>query len=269
MKFLELIEQFFIRFYKKEANNYGWKPQKPDHRDIKYGAVVAPSTTPLPPKVDLRSKLPACWNQGDLGSCTAHGISAVMVFDEQFENEAFIMPSRLFIYYNERVMENTVNVDNGAEIRDGIKSVATQGFSDEKLWPYVESQYRVKPPSSAYASGLQHKAITYMALDNTKIEELKDCLASGFPFVFGFTCYDSFESPEVAQSGVLPMPKPDEGCVGGHCVCCVGYDDSTQMFLVRNSWGTDWGQNGHFWMPYAYMTNADLADDFWVVKKID
>jgi len=266
MKFLQFIEQFFLRFYEKEVNKYGWTPQLPDHRDIKYTAVLPAAS--IPPSVDLRPKLPACWNQGQLGSCTAHGISATMVFDEQFEKETFIMPSRLFIYYNERAMEGTINSDSGAQIRDGIKSVATQGFADEKLWPYVINQFRVKPPTTAYACGVKHKALQYSALNNTNITDLKDCLASGFPFVFGFTVYESFESEAVAASGILPMPSPTDSVVGGHCVCCVGYDDSKKAFLVRNSWGTAWGQNGHFWMPYAYMTNADLASDFWVVKKI-
>ena len=254
----------------KKPNKYGWKPQRPDHRDLKYGAVRPPSEAiaTLPPKVDLREKLPPCWNQGQIGSCTAHGISAALVFDEQLEQKSFMMPSRLFIYYNERAMENSINSDNGAQIRSGIKSVASTGFADEATWPYVEKRFKVKPPQSAYDSAVKHKALAYMALNNTKLNELKSCLAAGFPFVFGFTVYDAFERDDVALSGVLSMPEPDESPQGGHCVTCVGYDDAEQTFLVRNSWGTDWGQAGHFTMPYAYMTHADLASDFWTLRKI-
>ena len=269
MRLFDIIESFFIRFYKKEANLYGWLPQHPDHRDLKY-AATAPTEAPakLPIKVDLRPKLPACWDQGQLGSCTAHGIAAALVFDEQLESEAFVMPSRLFIYYNERDMEGTIKVDNGAQIRDGIKSVASLGFADEKLWPYVENRFKIKPSKAAYDCGVTHKALTYMALDNTKLDELKGCLAAGFPFVFGFTVYDAFEGPKVAQTGILNMPLPSESTQGGHCVCCVGYDDDVRKFLVRNSWGTSWGEKGHFWMPYDYMTNPNLADDFWTIRKI-
>ena len=270
MKFLTLALQFLLSLFKKAPKSYGWKPQKPDIRDLKYGDAKPPSevVAVLPPKVDLRSKLPSCWDQSTIGSCTAHGISAALVFDEQYEHEAFIMPSRLFIYYNEREMEGTVEEDNGAEIRDGIKSVAAQGFADEKLWPYDVTKFKLKPSEEAYACGVQHKALTYMALDNTKLDELRGCLAAGFPFVFGFTVYDSFEGSFVARSGILSMPKPHENMVGGHCVIAVGYDDHAKMFLVRNSWGTKWGQQGHFWMPYEYITSSDLANDFWTIRKI-
>lgn len=259
-----------IHFRNKDTNKYGWQPQHPDIRDLKY-SIAKPSSEiapKLPVKVDLRSKLPACWDQGRIGSCTAHGIAAALVFDEQFQNESFIMPSRLFIYYNERKVEGTISVDNGAQIRDGIKVVASQGFADEKIWPYVESKYRMKPPSAAYASGLEHKALQYMALDNTRLDELKSCLAAGFPFVFGFTVYPSFESAQVAKTGIMPMPSPKEAPVGGHCVIAVGYDDDVRRVIVRNSWSAQWGDKGHFWMPYDYITNRNLASDFWTIRKI-
>lgn len=274
MSLKSILARYILNIYHKlvakEANFYGWKPGLPDHRDLKYSvtrmAAEAPET--LPASVDLRSKLPACWDQGQIGSCTAHGISATLVFDEAFEKETFLMPSRLFIYFNERDMEGTITSDAGGEIRDGIKSVASLGFADENSWPYVEAKFTVKPPQVAYDTAVKHKALTYMSLDNTKLDELKSCLAAGFPFVFGFTVYDGFESDEVAKSGVLNMPGPNEQTQGGHCVCCVGYDDATKRFLVRNSWGPEWGQNGHFTMPYEYMTSSDLADDFWTIRKI-
>jgi C1A family cysteine protease len=266
----DLFHQVHYHLFHKE-NKHGWKKQTPDLRDAKY-SVSKPETEKvnlLPPSVDLRSKLPPAWDQGQIGSCTAHGIGAALVFDENFQKETFIMPSRLFIYWNERNAEGSVNEDAGAVIRDGIKVVAKIGFADEKLWPYVPSKFKVKPPASAYDNAVKHKALQYLALDNTNLTELKSCLAAGFPFVFGFTVYSAFESAECAKTGVLTMPKPGEPDLGGHCVCAVGYDDAKKAFIIRNSWGTGWGQNGHFEMPYDYITSSNLASDFWTIRKID
>jgi C1A family cysteine protease len=96
---------------------------------------------------------------------------------------------------------------------------------------------------------------------------MRACLADGFPFVFGFTVYESFESDTVAKSGVLNLPKAKESAIGGHAVCAVGYDDAARRFIVRNSWGTDWGKRGYFTMPYAYLADRNLSDDFWTVRK--
>ena len=98
---------------------------------------------------------------------------------------------------------------------------------------------------------------------------MKGCLASKFPFVFGFTAYESFESPKVAKTGILGMPASDEKVVGGHAVMAVGYDDATRMFIVRNSWGSSWGQKGYYRMPYAYLTDSNLASDFWTIRSVE
>ena len=96
---------------------------------------------------------------------------------------------------------------------------------------------------------------------------MRTCLAEGFPFVFGFTVYNGFESDAVAKSGVLNMPGPDERMVGGHAVMAVGYDNTQRRFIVRNSWDTDWGMKGYFTMPYDYLDlNSGLADDFWTIR---
>jgi C1A family cysteine protease len=97
---------------------------------------------------------------------------------------------------------------------------------------------------------------------------MKGCLAAGYPFVFGFTVYESFESDAVAKTGVVEMPAPSEKVLGGHAVVAVGYDDSTQRFIVRNSWGPGWGMGGYFTIPYAYLTDSNLADDFWTVHLV-
>jgi len=246
---------------------YGWKPDLPDKRDLLYSVDEAVA---LPPSVDLRPLCPPVYDQGELGSCTANAIAGVLQFDQLKQKEVkAATPSRLFIYYNERVMEGSVSEDAGAEIRDGIKSVKQLGAPRETLWKYVVSKFANKPTKKAYTDAMSHQSILYKRINHTKIHNIKSCLAKGFPFVFGFTVYDYFESNQMAKDGLLRMPGPDEQVVGGHAVMAVGYDDSTNMVLVRNSWAADWGMAGYFGMPYDYITDPNLADDFWVISQVE
>ena len=250
-----------------KIQRYGWIPDLPDARDHLYAAPAAVMTA-LPPKVDLGPQCPPVYDQGQLGSCTANAIGAAIQFDRMKQNlSPNFVPSRLFIYYNERVMEGTVSTDSGAQIRDGIKSVDKQGACPEPDWPYDITKFAARPPRADYREALHDRAASYSRLvQNANL--LKGCLASGYPFVFGFTVYESFESQEVARSGVVPMPSSGEKILGGHAVLAVGYDDSTQRFIVRNSWGTGWGMSGYFTMPYQYVTDSNLADDLWTIRLI-
>jgi C1A family cysteine protease len=165
------------------------------------------------------------------------------------------------------VIEGTVDSDSGAQIRDGIKSVASQGDCPESEWPYDTSKFTNKPPQKCFDDAVQHKAVQYQRTIRD-LNQMKGCLASGYPFVFGFTVYQSFESQEVAKSGHASMPSPGEQSVGGHAVVAVGYDDSQGWFIVRNSWGTGWGMEGYFTLPYAYLLNENLSDDFWTIRVV-
>jgi len=244
---------------------YGWVPDLPDHRDHLYAAAPA-VLAQLPASKDLRPECPSVYDQGELSSCTANAIAAAIQFDQTKQGVKVFMPSRLFIYYNERDMEGNPGSDGGAAIRDGVKSIASQGVCAETGWPYDAAKVADKPPEQCYSDAQECEAISYQRLVSRNLNQLKGCLASGYPFVFGFTVYDAFESNAVAKSGALNMPGAQEQTQGGHAVLAVGYDDSTQRFTVRNSWGADWGMNGYFTMPYAYLTNPDLADDFWAVR---
>ena len=247
---------------------YGWIPDIPDNRDFRYAAPLAVLRA-LPPKVDLRGQCPAVYDQGELGSCTANAIGAAHQFNQIKQSaKTVFVPSRLFIYFNERVIIGTVNEDSGAMIRDGIKSVAKEGVCPEPQWPYVISRFTKKPSKACYAAALNHQAISYRRLPLT-LNQMKGCLASGFPFVFGFNVYESFESNTVTRTGNVPMPRAGEAILGGHAVITVGYDDTTKRFTVRNSWGEAWGKKGYCFMPYAYLTNADLADDFWTIRTVE
>jgi C1A family cysteine protease len=251
----------------KPQHGYGWTADLPDHRDFMYSAP-APVTAAFPPHVDLTSLCPPVYNQGQLGSCTANAIGAAIQFEQMKQKEKSFTPSRLFIYYNERTIEHTVNSDSGAQIRDGIKSVASIGAPPEVPdWPYVISKFEQKPPAKAFKDAGEGLAVQYMRLAQD-VNQMKGCLASGYPFVFGFTVYQSFETPQVAKTGVVPMPAASEKVLGGHAVMCVGYDDPSDRLIVRNSWGTSWGMAGYFTMPYAYVTNSNLSDDFWTIRLV-
>ena len=252
---------------KRKVAKYGWKSGLPDQRDYIY-SVPSIFSGILPASVDLRPKCPPVLDQGQLGSCTANSIANAYYFDELNQKESLAFcPSRLFIYYNERVIEGDVKYDNGAQIRDGFKTIASQGVAPETLWPYNIAKFAKKPTAKIYKEALKHKAISYQKLTQD-LTTLKGCLASGSPFVFGFTVYDSFESQAVASTGIVPMPAKTESVLGGHAVLCVGYDDATQRFFVMNSWGTSWGQAGFFTIPYAYLTSSSLSSDFWTVKTV-
>ena len=279
-------------------HSYGWRKDKPDQRDfiydphlvdgiIKEEAVKSnpisnfiswlvslfrpASSTPSNPcgnvnqTVDLRSQDSPIVDQGQLGSCTANALAGALAFLEKKDSLPDQAFSRLFIYFNERAIENTVSSDSGAEIRDGIKTLASQGACFETTWPYTISEFAVQPPAGAYSEAANHEILQYFSITN--LCDMKACLDAGFPFVFGITVYDSFESSQVASSGVVPMPTAWETVLGGHAIMAIGYNDDTQTFICRNSWGTGWGQTGYFTIPYAYLTNSNMASDFWTIRR--
>jgi C1A family cysteine protease len=248
----------------RKIARYGWIPDLPDQRDHLYSAPTA-FLAALPPSTDLRASCPAVYDQGQLGSCTANAIGAAIEFDRLRQKLPDFVPSRLFVYYNERVIEGTVHIDSGAQIRDGIKTVASQGVCPEAEWPYDIAKFTQKPSAQAYKDAATDRAVSYQSLVQD-LNQMKGCLASGYPFVFGFTVYESFETVTVAQSGHAPMPGPGERAIGGHAVMAVGYEDAQQWFLVRNSWGARWGLAGYFTLPYAYLIHPGLASDLWTIR---
>lgn len=252
-----------------QIQRYGWVPDLPDHRDFMYAAPPK-VLSQLPASADLTQGsnfMPDVYDQGQLGSCTANAIAGVFQYVRRKEQDTpDFVPSRLFIYYNERVIERTVDSDSGAQIRDGVKSINNQGVCPETELLYDIKKFTVKPPANCYQDASKYKATQYQRLNHQDLNQLKGCLADGYPFVFGFTVYESFESQQVAQTGIVPMPQQGENAVGGHAVVAVGYDDSKRMFKVRNSWGKGWGKEGYCFMPYEYLTNDNLSDDFWTIR---
>ena len=240
---------------------YGWIPDVPDQRDYLY-KVIKP-VIKLKKEVDLSGICSKVEDQGRLGSCTSQALAGNLEFlDKKIDNN-YSDVSRLFIYYNERALINSVEYDSGASLRDGIKTLKNDGACNEKLWPYLISKFDDKPPLKCYNEAKTHRIVSYHRINS--LQEMLTCLTEGYPFVFGFTVYESFQSPKVGKSGVVNMPKKNESTLGGHAVMAVGYSQSKKRFLVRNSWGKEWGMSGYFTMPFKYLET--LAGDFWTIRK--
>lgn len=256
------------------------KPVQKDPRNFKYSLKMASAAVVNPPKASVQAGCPPVVNQLDIGSCTANAGAGMNDFNQLaelkakespatgkqiFEAGQFFPSSRLQLYYDERVLEGDPMEDGGAQVSDVVKVLCDNGVCKEVTWPYNEQLTFTAPSSQAVKEAALHKSSVYMELEN--INDMKHCIASGFPFIFGFMVYESFESDTVATTGIMPMPGPNEECLGGHCVLAVAYDDSKKAFLVRNSWGTDWALGGYFWMPYAFISNPDYASEFFTVRK--
>jgi C1A family cysteine protease len=259
----------------KPKKNYGWLPDHGDQRDYiftpkkKRGIVdkLLNATQISTKKVDLRPSMPPIYDQGQVGSCTGNATGGAFEFELKRQNLPDFTPSRLEIYYNGRVYEKTTRHDSGAMIRDVVKGVANYGVCPETVWPYIESKVTRKPSTTCYKDAKTHLALQYQRIISTN--DMKSCLDQGMPFIFGISVYDSFESDAVAKTGVVPMPKSNEQLLGGHALLAVGYDDSKQVFIFRNSWGTGWGMSGYGTIPYQYLSNSNLADDFWTISKVN
>ena len=237
---------------------YGWIPSLPN-RAKKYSVCYA-SVSTLPPLVDLRASInmPPVYDQGQAGSCVGNGTSGVV----EFIQPSLGTPSRLFVYYNARIPENDTGQDGGAQIHDGVQGVVTYGVIPETEWPYDITKVTTQPTPQCYTDAAKDVVTSYFSLDTDV--DIKQCLVAGFPVVFGMSVYESFESEAVANSGIVSMPKDSEQQIGGHCMVIVGYDDSNNWWIVRNSWGTGWGAAGYCFIPYAYIDQ--FASDYWTVR---
>lgn len=252
-----------------KGHGLGWRRQLPDHRDHIY-AAPPPIIKALPSYVDLRKTgflLPP-FDQLQTSSCVGQSTAGALAFARAKEKLGSLVPSRLQIYYDARLLEGTASIDGGAEIRDAFKAMAAQGATFETgsvSWPFIPANVTVRPPAVVYAAALKDRALSYQTVAQD-INQIRGCLADGHPFVFGFTVFESFESDHVAATGRVPMPSGDDAPIGGHAVLAIGYDDTDRNMLVRNSWGAGWGIKGNFLLPYEYVINPNLASDFWTLR---
>lgn len=231
-----------------------------DDRDYIFELTLVP----LPPHYAIHTNLPDILNQGALGSCVSNEISNALKYCLIKEKKTIIQPSRLFIYYFGRVIQGSPeDQDTGLSIRNGIQAVAKYGACDEIIWPYDITQFKVKPNDLAIQqANTTIPLFKYVSIENS-LDHLKSAIHQGHPIVFGMNVYESFEYADTWKSGNVPMPKETEKCLGGHCVAAYGWIDETQCFLMMNSWGTSYGIQGWFYLPYAYVQT--YAWDFWQI----
>ncbi|KRF39217.1 hypothetical protein ASG93_23390 [Paenibacillus sp. Soil787] len=223
------------------------------------------SPSELPKKVDLRSDMSPIVDQGALGSCTANAIaSGLREYLLVSSKEKWTALSRLFLYWHERELEGHVDEDSGAYIRDGMKVLQKIGVCPEEDYPYHITDFRDTPDPKAERDAANYKISDYHRI--TDLYALKAALAEQSPVVIGMMLYESFQSPEAAQTGKISVPKKKrERVLGGHALLAVGYVDRGQSgyVIVRNSWGEDWGDHGYCYIPYKMFQDPDSVMDMW------
>ena len=252
----------------RSASWYGWKPDTPDFRDIRFS--LSSVTSSIPQSYDTRNTDWGIYDQGQLGSCTANATLSAYRHVLHREGHADFDGSRLAQYYWSRYLEGDTQSDGGAEIRDAVKVLTKFGVAPESAWPYIEAKVTRGPPAAVGKLAKQHVAIQYQSVALT-MASLCGAIVQHGNVIVGISVYDSFESKAVAQTGKVPFPSSHEKLVGGHAIELIGYDFTSadnQFFIAKNSWGTDWGDHGYFYIPFNYITNPDLSDDAWTLVAV-
>ena len=252
----------------KHVIEFKHKADKPDARDYRI-PDRAPYLPPLPKFVDLRAECPPVYCQGSIGSCTANATAALLDVVRKKDKLPFLNPSRLFIYYNCRVLNGDPEADQGCCFRDALSTIYDTGVCSEADWDYDPTLLFKKPTDECYAKATENK-FQYYALIDQKETALKHCLDEGYPFLFAINIFWPMnEDHMLFETGILSVPNPNQPkppILCSHALCCVGYDDEKQLFLVRNSFGADWCGNGHFYIPYSFMLDPKCSDGFWTLR---
>ena len=248
----------------RNLSKYGWRRQNPDIRDYQFSVSGAAVT--YPNTFDPRAKSWGVYDQGQIGSCTANG--TLSAFRQLLINEGLgdFNGSRLASYYWSRWIEGTTKSDSGATIRDAVKVVATRGVAPETAWPYNVAKIFVGPPAAVGTAAKKNIALLYQSVPLTQ-DAICQAVYKNGNVIIGISVYSSFESASVAKTGIVPLPAKTEQLLGGHAVHLVGYNLAKGWAIVKNSWGTSWGDAGYCYIPFSYLTNTSLASDFWTISK--
>ncbi len=226
----------------------------------------------LPPKVDLRSQMTPIENQGQIGSCVANATAGAVEHLINVTQGVHYDVSRLFIYYNARAYHDCENEDSGTYEETAVMSLEEYGVCAESTWPYKDTMKALttKPNKNAYNEAKNFKIKEFQQVD-TDLDAWRSALAEGHPIIFGMSLFDSFDRQK--RPGLVPMPSAKEMAReshSGHAMLCVGYSDPDRLFIVRNSWGTSWGDRGYCYIPYDYMMNEEYnGGDSWVLYSAD
>ena len=251
-----------VKINKKKRHLFGWKKDRPDHRDKLFQAR---GSLRAPKKADLRPTCSRVEDQGEIGSCTANAATSAVEFLYRKAGATQPELSRLFLYFATRVWvaKDSPQEDNGATIRDTMRALAKYGTSIESLWPYDLGAFAKAPNAAAKGDAVTHQILHYYRVPN--LSSLKLCLSQGYPVSGGFVIPESAMGDETYGTGVVKYPEPTEEFVGGHAVLFVGYDDTKKLITFQNSWGTGWGDKGFGYLPYDFITNW-LANDLWTIR---
>ncbi len=252
----------------RTVSGYRYAAPRPD---AKRYASNQSNVKKLPPKVDLRSFMTDVEDQGQLSSCVANAVAGAYEYlVKRHREDAAYDVSRLFIYYNARDAEGSADEDSGALIAAAIDSLREKGACSERTWPYEPGNVNESPSDEAYEEASSF-LVEDMQLVPTTLDAWKGALAEGYPIIFGISLFESFDAHR--KRGVVPMPSPQESSReshGGHAMLCVGYSDPDRVFIVRNSWGTSWGDKGYCYIPYDYLVSPKFNDgDSWIIRQLE
>jgi len=232
--------------------------------------VTTRSISDLPEQIDLRSWCSPVENQGTLGSCTANAAVGALEYLRSRRNDDPCDYSRLFVYFNTRRLRGDTANDTGAMIAECMAALLAYGSPPEEIWPYSDSdRWMEQPAELIYAKAKIDMTLQYSQLRSDAA--ILSALAQGFPVCFGIFLPEKAYATASQSGHIAHLGAGDwqAQTIGGHAMLLVGYDLLRSHYIVRNSWGTDFGDQGYMYIPFDLMQRAGHPDSFWVVGESD